>query len=192
MPLNHHYRQSGFSYFEMMLVVFILGIVAVVAMPGLSSVSNASRKIDLASRQIVEAIRFAQTESIRTGNSYGVIFDKNNETIKVFVLSSNNPQYTVYHPVNKKTYTLDLNNNSHTTGVDLQDYSIKFNKPSGWFSFFSLPSDQISFNSSGQPKYSSKYGNGDYMLESASITLSYAGQTRVIQISPMTGRVSLQ
>jgi hypothetical protein len=49
----------------------------------------------------------------------------------------------------------------------------------------------MGFNKAGNPK-SSVLGT-DYMLNGmATITLSFAGQTKVISIAPMTGRVSVQ
>jgi len=178
--INQH-RQQGISLIEITAVVAILAIIAGVALPDLGSGSD-GRKLDLAAKEVAEAIRFARAEAIRTSMDHGVIFDENNETVKVYSLPAGTPKYDVYHPIDKKLYSLDLNTAPLTAGVDLLSYSIDFGSGPG--------SGYLGFNSNGNPKFS--FFGTDYMLKSAAITLSNAGQTRIINVSPMTGRVTVQ
>ncbi len=182
-------HQQGITYIEIMIVVVILGIIAAVAMPNLSSTDH--KKLDIAAAKIAEVIRFSRAESIRTAIPHGVILDKDSDTFKVYWLDSIKilitlwiKKYDVYHPLDKKIYTLDLKTDKQVAGVDLLSYSIHYG---------SLPinHDYIGFNSDGNPKTS--VSSTDYMLNgTATITIAYAGKTRVISISPMTGRVTVQ
>jgi prepilin-type N-terminal cleavage/methylation domain-containing protein len=183
-------NQQGITYIEIMVVVVILGIIATVAIPNLSSSDH--KKLDIAAAKIAESIRFSRAESIRTAIPHGVKLDSNNDRIKVYSLVFSEilgfpvwtPTFDVYHPVDKKLYTLNLKTDTKTAGVDLQSYSI-------YYSSSGTSSQYIGFNSNGNPKLSS--GGTDKMLNgTGTITLGYAGQTRVIKVSQMTGRVTVQ
>ena len=180
----HYYKkhQQGFSLLEMMIVVFILSLIAAVAIPNLSVTET--YKLDIAARKIVEATRFARAEAIRTGNVHGITFSNTGDNAKVYQLISGTPTYNIYHPVDKKLYTFNLKTDPATTGVEVQSYSIEYEDVSG-------NKNLVDFNSYGNPKYFES--GSDHMLSAtATITLSYAGQTRVISVSPMTGRVTVQ
>jgi len=179
-PTSTQY-QKGTSYIEVMVVVVILAIVATVTLPNLSSVDP--KKLDLAASEIAESLRFARIEAMRTGTNHGVTFSTLSNNVKVYRFPSLFPIYDIYHPVDKKLYTLNLKTDAITEGVELQSYDI-------YFSNSSLTTSYIGFNAYGNPK-SSFFGT-DYMLDSANITISYAGQTRIINVSPMTGRVTVQ
>ena len=176
-----HRHQQGISYIEIMVVVVILGIIAVVAIPNLGS--NDQRKLDIAAEEIVQAIRFARIEAMRTDISYGVFFSSSNDNAKVYRLLSEVAIYDVYHPVDKKLYTLNLKNNSATAGVDFQSSGL-------YFGGSGSNREYLSFNTNGNPIYTNS--GTDYLLDSATITLGYSGQTRVISVGPMTGRVTVQ
>jgi Tfp pilus assembly protein FimT len=175
-------NQLGLSYIEIMIVVVILGIIAVVAMPNLSS--NDDRKLDIAAQEIVQAIRFARVESIRTAVPHGIIFSESHDNAKVYRLLSGTPTYDVYHPVDKKIYILNLRTDAVTEGVDLLNYNIRYHGTIGNKRY-------IGFNENGNPKYY-EFGSDHMLDEAASITLNYAGQTRIIRVAPMTGRVTVQ
>ena len=197
-PINHHsplldtplsllcpdYKKhhQGFSLLEMIIVVLILSITVAVAIPNLSSTDP--YRLDSSAREIAEAIRFARAESIRSGISYGIIFNTTDDNAKVYSLISGTPTYNIYHPVDKKIYTLNLKTDSTIIGVELQSYSINYDGVIG-------NKELIGFNSYGNPVFYS--AETDYMLSSSAvITLGYAGQTRTIAVSPMTGRVTVQ
>ena len=92
----------------MLVVMFILGVIASVVLPEFSS--RSSYKLETASRELVNAIRFAREESIRTGNPHGIILSSTDETAKVYELIAGTATYNIYHPIDKKLYTLDMRN----------------------------------------------------------------------------------
>jgi Tfp pilus assembly protein FimT len=179
-PTKIHF-QIGITYIEVISVVVILGILAAVAIPNLSSVDH--KKLDLAAEEVAQAIRFARIESIRTAVSHGVIFNTSSDNAKVYRLLSVLPTYDVYHPVSKKIFILNLRTDAATAGVELQSYGI-------YYGGSGINNPYLGFSTDGNPKFS--FFGTDYMLDSATVTLSYAGQTRVIKVAPMTGRVIVQ
>jgi prepilin-type N-terminal cleavage/methylation domain-containing protein len=179
--LNPDHNQKGFSYIEIVIVVVILGVIAVAAMPMLSSTDPA--KLDNATNEVAEAIRFAQAEAIRTKNSYGINTDTANERIRVYRLSGTTPTYDVYHPIDKKLYDIKMKTDTYVAGVNLVSASFVFSGAAS-------SSTNLDFSADGIPKVTS--AGRDYMLTSGTITLSYNGLQQVISIAPMTGRVAIQ
>ena len=175
------FKQKGISYIEIMIVVVILGIVAAAAMPNFSSTNE--KKLDTAANEVATAIRFAQSEAIRTKTSYGISIDVANERLRVYRSPSTTAVYDVYHPVDKKLYDLQLKTDAYTDGVDVVSVSFVFGS-----SYSS--STNLDFSAEGVPKYTS--AGTDYMLTMGSLTLAYQGQQRMITIAPMTGRVTVQ
>jgi prepilin-type N-terminal cleavage/methylation domain-containing protein len=104
--------ERGISLLELLIVVSILGIAAAVAVPGVSNTDP--YQLELAADEIAQALRFARSESIRTGESFGVSLNPSTRQIRVFRSDRNtNPataDYRVYQPVTKKTYLLDFSN----------------------------------------------------------------------------------
>lgn len=175
-------NHQGFSLLEMTIVVLILSIMAAVAIPNIAATDPV--KLDIAAKEIATAIRFAQAESIRTQTLYGINTDATNDRIRVYSFPGLMPVYDVYHPVDKKLYDIQLKTHPFAAGVDLVSANFAF---AGSYS----SSTYLGFNTDGYPKYSVLFG-GDHMLTSGTITLSYRGQQRIVSISPMTGRVTIQ
>jgi len=173
---------QGISLLEMSLAVLVLSIIAAVAIPNLAA--NDPVKLDIAAKEIAAAIRFAQSEARRTKSLYGIDTDATNERVRVYRLPGLLPVYDVYHPVDKKLYDINLKTHPFAAGVDLVSANFSF---SGGLS----SSTYLGFNSEGYPKYSAPSGN-DAMLTGGTIILGYGGEQRIINISPMTGRVTVQ
>ena len=103
-------RQTGHTLLEAILVVTIIGIIAAVIVPTASP--SRLYQLEHAATELATAIRYARNEAIRTTNPHGIVIDETNNQFKVFSLNTANnppsPVYDVYHPVNKKTYEVDL------------------------------------------------------------------------------------
>ena len=104
--------QRGYSLPELLAVVIILGIATAVAIPNVSTTNL--DQLELTAEEVADVVRFARSESIRTGEPHGFFSDLPNKRIRVFradmATNPPNPVYEVYHPVSKKLYDIDLEN----------------------------------------------------------------------------------
>jgi len=102
--------QVGYTLVELVITVTIIGVVAAIAVPGFSSSSE--KQLQLAAEEFAAAMRFARTESIRTGEPHGFRQQSSAKRIRVFRLDqSTSPAtriYDVYHPIDKQLYDLEL------------------------------------------------------------------------------------
>lgn len=175
-------KQQGLTLLEMTIVITIITLSAAVALPQLSTTDT--YPLDTAARELAEAIRFTRAESIRTGIPHGIYISSFTDTAKVYSNPSGTPTYDVYHPVDKKLYTLNFKTDAATTHVYLLSYSIYYTGVFGLRPY-------IGFSSHGIPKYY-EFGSDHMLNGDATITLSYASHTRNVLVSPMTGRVTIQ
>ncbi len=99
-------RQVGLTLIELVVVVSVIAIIAAIAYPALPG--NDSQELDRAAAEFAAAIRFARTESIRTGKPHGFRFLTNQYRIRVFRADTQVNPWTwiwdVYHPVDKNLY----------------------------------------------------------------------------------------
>jgi len=98
--------QRGYTLTELVIVVTILALIAAIAVP--AARSGPDEKLELAAAEFAAAIRFARSESIRTGEPHGFRFLTNQYRIRVFTADTSANPWTwlwdVYHPVDKDLY----------------------------------------------------------------------------------------
>lgn len=171
----------GFSLTELLLVVVIVGLVAAAAAPSLTN--SDSHKLDLAANEVANVIRFARTESIRTGNPHGISAESSNQRIRPYIRGAFGfPEYTVRNPVDKKLYNLLFDTDPNISDVAIASVAIDF---------IGLGSTTLlGFNADGVPKYQS--GSTIHLLNSAEIRLGLGNDERIITVVPTTGRVTVQ
>ncbi|MGD9169627.1 MAG: hypothetical protein PVI97_06150 [Candidatus Thiodiazotropha sp.] len=183
---------KGVSLVELTIVVAILGITALAMIPGYSATDTT--KLDLAVNRVAEALRYARSESMRSGAIHGVLFDIDDtdssaKDIHAFkadlTISPFGNAGTLFHPLSKQTYDLWLDKGGFSKNV-------KFLNTANPFSFQGVDQSQkhIFFTAQGIPVYVhegvlSRFTSGD-------IQLAYGGQNRAVSIQPTTGRVVLQ
>ena len=101
------YRQVGYTLTELMIVVTILAIVAAIVVPAATS-TGSDKQLQLVAEEFAAAMRFARSESIRTGDPHGFRFLTNQYRIRVFSTDTSGSPWTwvwdVYHPVSKQLY----------------------------------------------------------------------------------------
>lgn len=138
--------EHGYSIAELLLAIAVIAVVAAAATPSLSDVHV--RRLDAASAVVVDALRFARQESIRTGVAHGVRADSAESRLLVFRMDTTaNPAveaYDVVHPVSRETqYEVDLDDRRRTAATSLE----------GHFEIYTLatPHTAISFNRRGEP-----------------------------------------
>lgn len=174
---------AGFTLAEVLIVVLIIGVVAVTALPDFSSRDAA--RLDLAAQEFADATRFARSESIRTGVPHGALINVTQKTLKVFRLDmAPNPPvklFDVYHPVAKNLYTLDTDVGL-TRGVTVDNYQLTFSSACNGPNAFA-------FDARGNPICPDPVS---VRVATVAVTLGFEGATRIVNVAPITGRVTVQ
>ena len=175
--------QHGYSLVELVIVVTILGVIAAIAVPSLSSSSD--KRLDLAAQEFAAAMRFARGESIRTGEAHGFRQESGAKRIRVFRLDTGTSPATlvfdVYHPVDKQLYNIDLNLQSLANADSLNRTAV--------FRGACNQQNNIYFDGNGTPWCADP---DTILLESFEVELSLGLARRTVAIDRVTGRVTVQ
>jgi type II secretion system protein H len=176
-------RSHGVTLVELLVVVSILGVVALVAIPDFSS-SN-PQTLDLAAEEFANAMRFARSEAMRTGEPRGFRQKSDKKRIRVFRPDTGTSPWTlnfdVYHPVSKQLYDIKLDNHpfAYADSVDrTSNYQATCNHPGN-----------IYFDRNGIPRCTEPE---TVFLEQLILTLTLGAHTRIITLHGITGRVTVQ
>jgi len=181
-------EQAGFSLLELSIVVLILGIMAIVVIPD-SSPSN-QQKLDLAAEQIAQALRFAHSEALRTGEHYGATISQATQTITVkkwdITTPSASTELIPYHPVDKQSFVFDADTMSLAPGVSIINSS-------DIFKYVTIGRRRsLIFDPQGIPVWVMSSGSSIYRLEEGIVELGDGRNQRNVVVSPLTGRVTVQ
>jgi prepilin-type N-terminal cleavage/methylation domain-containing protein len=176
-------RSHGVTLVELLVVVSILGVVALVAIPDFSS-SN-PQTLDLAAEEFANAMRFARSEAIRTGEPRGFRLPADKERIRVFRPDTGTSPWTlnfdVYHPISKQLYDIRLNTHpfAYADSIDRTfNYQASCNQPGN-----------VYFDRNGIPRCTNPE---TVFLEQLNLTLTLGAHTRNITLHGITGRVTVQ
>lgn len=74
LPMSHRHRPSGFTLFEMLMVVILLGLVSLIAFRPLDGLRPKTR-LEAAARDLATTIRNAREQAILTSSHSGLRFD---------------------------------------------------------------------------------------------------------------------
>ena len=156
------WRTSGFTYYELVMIMLLLGIFAMQGLPALNTAMGDAR-LSGAAQEVVNAMEFAQI-SASAGHKTQVVIEASQDRITV-------KQYLAYefmgNPMNKGTdYLIDFPDGSRFLGVDIT--ASDFNA-----------GDPVIFDMLGAP---SKGG---------SVTLALGGRQMVVTLDALTGKVSV-
>mgnify|MGYP002063100860 FL=1 len=176
-------RSHGVTLVELLVVIAIMGVAAAVAIPNLSS--SDPQRLDLAAEEFANAMRFARSEAMRTGEPRGFRQFASSKRIWVFRPdTSTSPwtlNYDVYHPVSKKLYDIDLNTHPFVAADSLSSnrvYRGTCNK-----------TGEIYFDSSGIPRCADPE---TVLLEKLTMTLALGPHTRIVTLHGITGRLTVR
>jgi type II secretion system protein H len=174
---------QGFSLLELLLVLILLGIVAVAAVPDLSS--GDQKRLELAAGEIAEAMRYARSEALRTAEPRGFQLQTAEARIRVVSAdTSSNPWtagYDVERPGVHNFYDTDLSSRSYA-GIDGMTRSAVFHGNCN-------NADLIFFDALGMPACAD---NGGALVDQYDVTLSFGSRSRIVSLHGITGRVTVQ
>lgn len=179
--------QRGFTLAELLLVVAVLAVTAALIVP--SSEPIRLYQLDAAVREIVQALRFAQADAIRTNSPRAVYFDIAGNSMAVSRLDMTVKPPTadlvnlILHPVDKKTYVAMFSRMNKTNGVKL--ISAVF--PTG-----TANNSRLVFSADGSPCDVVGPNAGDVkpLNNVGQVQVASGTAQRVVSIDPATGRVT--
>ncbi len=176
--------RGGFSIAELLVVVAVLAIAGLVFSGHGSSVDQ-SLKLEVGAEEVASALRFARSESMRTGDLHGARIDSTAERILVYRLDTSGPPptalYDVYHPVDKKLYDVELSGGTFTRGVSISRAEFRFGGDP-------TPYESVAFDATGSPISPRDFG----VMDSGIVDLSYRGMTTSVTLTTPSGRVTIQ
>lgn len=178
---------QGYTLLELMAVVTIVSVLAAVVLPGFRPADD--DRLELAAARVAEALRFARTESIRTGEVHAVeiLFDTEQLIVSETDMTKASPYPAAtptdpasirIHPITKQPFAVDF---SQTLGVDV------LMAP---FSYATGDQRAVLFNAQGMPFF--KTAGTFYLLDEGLVQLELAGRQRNVRLAAMTGRVSIE
>lgn len=176
-------RCRGLTLAELLLVTVILGIVALAAIPGLSP--RDAHRLELAAREVADALRFARSEAIRTRVPHGVRVTADRRRVRVFWLDTETAppteRFEVRHPVDKRIYDIDVSEGFFTGGVTVAA-SFRYQGGGG-------EERAVAFDARGEPVAPRDLDP----LASGAVTVNDGdGATKAITVTPVVGRITLQ
>jgi len=187
-------RGPGYSLLEVMVVLALVSVLALAAVP--VAAPSFDTRLDAAAQEVINALRFARIEALRTGTIYGADFSVDPATgtrrVRVFrfdaALPPPNQAYDVLHPLDKKLYDSQLGSGSGTAGVTISAATFYYQSGATL-----VVRDWAAFDATGTPEYYPDVVN--YSAYSAApnvsaVTLSYQGKTVQVLLDPVTGRVT--
>jgi type II secretion system protein H len=170
-------RARGFTLAEMLVVLAILGIVAVAAVPMLMVDET---RLDTASQEVGNALRFAVNEVRRTGGY--VLVDAETQPGRLLVIKSNAAAARgadIVDPVTKRAMDIPVTESAFSTGVQM---SANFVAPSGTFPQLLIgPGPAFWAAQSSVVKGTLQTGSG--------VVLTLASRTVTVGFDSVTGRV---
>lgn len=110
--------QRGFTLVEMLIVIVILGIVAKVAIPLLSS--NDPQKLNVAAEETANLLRFALSEAKRTDGYVLVDGKSSSGRLKLYYSNSSGSASSVINdPLTKRAMDINVSTSAFSNGVTL-------------------------------------------------------------------------
>lgn len=175
-------RSSGYSLAETLIVCTVLAIAAAVALP--SAQPAVEFRADAAAEQLVQAVRFARQEAMRSGALRMVGCDQANNNLSVYVpdTATGSPLTMLQDPLRKSDYVVVPGKTLAGSGLSLTSCNFVFADGSS--------ASTLAFDAGGNPVR----GTGDAnkqakAMTSGAIAVGAGSVTRTIAVD-VTGRVT--
>ena len=180
-------RSHGVTLIELLVVIAILGLVALVAIPNLSS--GDAKRLDVATAEVVAALRYARSQALRSGEVHGITINPGVQRVVVYRSNlSTNPvsmAEVMRHPVDHKPYDFDFDTAAMLSGVRISNGQAVFLYPDG-------RRNAVLFDASGVPIWIDASTSTTHPLYEGMVQLDYSGMQRTVWVAPATGRVSFE
>ena len=179
--------QRGVTLLELTLVAMMLAIIAAMAVPSLRA--TATYDLDLAAREVADALAYARALAQRSGAEHGVTVELAADRVVVWradLASSPVGQASVvYHPTDRQPWDRRFGN------LGLPDVDV-----TGATAPFEFTGDgrreTVLFDASGAPLWIVNPSGTRHQLATGSVQLTRHGHTRTVTLAPATGRVTVQ
>jgi prepilin-type N-terminal cleavage/methylation domain-containing protein len=182
MPRPRALRQAGVTLAEMLVVTAVLALAARIAIPNANPLANAGN--DVATVEVLQAIRFAQREAVRVGAWHTVRIDPSTQSLRVYRLTDAGAEDTtlpVLHPIDKRPYNVTFGSGQLNAAIALVDFDYE-----GAANLTTL-----SFRPDGTPALRVGPKDGDVrILQKGQVNIRYANVQRILVVDTLTGRVS--
>ena len=172
---------SGFTLVELLVVVVILGVVATVTLPMLSS--NDPQKLSVAVEETTNTLRFALSEAKRTGGYVLVDGKTTSGRLKLYYSTSNgNLTTAITDPLTKRTLDLNVTSSVFSQGVILTPRFRAGGSARTQLLIAPNVSQMWGFDGIG--------GNQGTLEANSGVLLSYGTQSILVSINQTTGLVT--
>lgn len=177
--------ERGFSLLELAIVLVVIVVAASVLLT--PSGSRDAQRLESAAQEIVAALRYARTEAMRRGVHVGVNADLTTQRLRLFVYdtaqSTPAEDYSVMNPVNKRLYTVQMDDGGMRGGVRIAS--------ADFYAGSQLVQGSITFDPRGRPMLLKNHVAYPGYTWGA-IQLAAGNAQRGVLVDPETGRTSLQ
>ena len=181
--LRSRQSQAGFTLTELVIVTATLAIVAAIAVPSFNT--DPDKDLELVAEAFADAMRFARSESIRTGDPHGFRFLTNQYRIRVFTADTSGSPWTwvwdVYHPVTKQLYDYRFPTELAGTATPVTHSPV--------YRGTCDRNGVIYFDANGTPRCLEPE---TILLESYRLDIVGASDQRTVSLDGITGRVTVQ
>ena len=167
----------GYTLTELLIVVSLIALAASVAIPSLEPLERT--KLDHVAAHLVEALRFSRSESMRTGVSHGLSQDDAGLRTRVYRIDGGAQMFDVYHPVDKQLHDERYAAPPYNFGGTMLT-SITFRGTCN-----DVTALQFDANGSAWCR-----DPANVLIEQAIVTLTAGGETALINLDGLTGRVT--
>jgi len=178
-----HRFVGGYTLAELLAVVIIVGLVASVALPSLSS--SDTEKLDLVAAEVANTIRFARSEAMRLGVARGFRQESAAKRLRVFSMDTiTTPAtlvYDIYHPIDKHLYDREFERQPFAFAGTMNRNAI--------FRGACNKTGDIFFDANGTPWCADP---DNVLVGRVDVTLTLGQGSRVVTLDGITGRVTIQ